>query len=94
MEFKEKLQQKLLDALQPETLKLVDESARHRGHAGYQPGGNSHFRLRIVADAFMGQTRLARHRTIHTLLAEELRTQIHALAIDALTPDEAKKSQG
>lgn len=82
------IRQKLTEALHPARLELIDESVRHKGHGGSHPEGESHFRLLIVADAFREQSRLARHRLIHQILAEELKTRVHALAILALSPEE------
>ena len=78
-----------LAVLSPETLEVIDESHRHHGHAGWKEGGETHFRVRIVAEAFRGQSRLARHRLINDLLAKELAERIHALAIEARAPGEA-----
>ncbi|MFP4043302.1 MAG: BolA family protein [Rhodosalinus sp.] len=72
----------LESAFQPERLEVVDESERHRGHAGYQEGGESHFRVVIRAPAFAGQSRLARHRAVHRALGADLVGRIHALALD------------
>jgi BolA family transcriptional regulator, general stress-responsive regulator len=79
---------KLAEAFAPVSLKVVDESHQHAGHAGHRPGGETHFRVYIVAEAFRGKTRLERHRMINTALAEELREGVHALAIHAAAPDE------
>lgn len=78
----------LTAALAPETLDVVDESHHHAGHAGWREAGETHFRVRIVAGAFAGQSRVARHRLIHGLLADELKGGVHALAIEAKAPDE------
>lgn len=85
------LRQKLETALHPIRLDLHDESALHAGHAGHRPGGNTHFRLEIVSNAFEGLSRIARHRLIHGVLAQEMQEQIHALTIKALTEAEAEK---
>jgi len=77
-----------LAALQPESLELEDESERHRGHAGYAPGGGTHWRLTIVARAFAGQSTLARHRMVYQALGELMQNPIHALAIRARAPGE------
>ena len=83
------LQAALEAALSPTRLEVIDESHRHHGHSGWKEGGETHFRVRIVAEAFRGQTRLARHRLINDLLARELAERIHALAIEARAPGEA-----
>jgi BolA protein len=79
---------KLTEAFRPESLRVVDESHQHQGHAGHRPGGETHFRVYIVAQAFAGKSRLERHRLINGALAAELAGGVHALAIHATTPDE------
>jgi len=74
----------------PASLTLVDESAKHAGHAGAQPGGETHYRVRIVADAFEGLNRVARQRLVYNLLREEFDTGLHALALELKTPAEAQ----
>lgn len=75
-----------LAGLAPSRLEIEDESARHAGHAGAREGG--HYRLTIVADAFAGKSTMARHRMIYDALGELMRSHIHALSIQAKTPDE------
>lgn len=77
-----------LAALQPERLDLIDESAKHAGHAGARPGGNTHWRLLIVSPAFAGKGTVARHRMIYEALGDLMQDPIHALAISARAPDE------
>ncbi len=79
---------KLMEAFDPESLRIVDESDRHRGHAGWREGGESHFRIYIVAQAFEGKSRLERHRLINAALRQELADKVHALAIHAAAPGE------
>lgn len=81
---------KLNAALAPDSVEVEDESRNHEGHAGHRPGGQSHFRIYIVAHAFEGKSRVERHRMVNAALAEELAGPIHALAIHASTPDELK----
>lgn len=83
-----------LAALRPAALELVDESAAHAGHSGARPGGQTHWRLRIVSPAFTGQSTLARHRMVYAALGELMQHPIHALAIQAETPDQAHHSKG
>ncbi|NRB34494.1 MAG: BolA family transcriptional regulator [Rhodobacteraceae bacterium] len=78
----EQITTRLKDAFDPRELEVVDDSESHRGHAGFQDGGESHFNVRIRADAFAGQSRIARHRAVHAALGKELVSQIHALALD------------
>jgi BolA protein len=77
---------KLTEAFAPESVRVVDESHQHEGHTGHRPGGESHFRLYIVSEAFRGKSRLERHRMINASLAAELDGGVHALAIHAAAP--------
>lgn len=79
-----------LAALEPVQLDLVDESAQHAGHAGARPGGQTHWRLTIVSPRFSGQSTVARHRMVYQALGELMQNPIHALAITARAPQEAK----
>lgn len=81
---------KLTDALSPIILEIVDESDKHAGHAGARPSGQTHFRLLAVSSAFENVPRLARQRKIYALLEEEFSAGLHALSLQALTPEEAK----
>ncbi|ASM72729.1 MULTISPECIES: BolA family protein [Roseobacteraceae] len=74
---------KLNDAFTPRELEVVDDSASHAGHASAPDAGQSHFNVRIRADEFAGQSRIARHRAVHAAIGAELMGRIHALAIDA-----------
>ncbi|MBM3583429.1 MAG: BolA family transcriptional regulator [Alphaproteobacteria bacterium] len=80
---------KLRARFQPSRLELIDESARHAGHAGARPDGESHFHLIIVAEAFRGLGRVARQRLVHTCLAEDLAGPVHALSMETRAPEEA-----
>jgi len=82
------IRDKLAARFAPQSLRIEDESHRHEGHAGHRPGGESHFRIHIVSDAFEGKSRLDRHRMIHEALAAELAGGVHALAIHASAPGE------
>ncbi len=83
MTTRERITRSLTEAFHPERLEVVDESHLHKGHAGARPGGESHFRVRIVSPAFRGMTRLAMHRAINAVLQPEIDAGLHALAIDA-----------
>jgi len=87
--MQDRIAAKLTRGLHPESLDIVDESHLHKGHAGAHPGGESHFRVRIVAEGFAGKSRLARHRMVYDLLGEELAAGVHALAVQASAPGEA-----
>jgi BolA family transcriptional regulator, general stress-responsive regulator len=76
--------EKLQAAFQPDVLVLIDESNQHHGHAGAHPSGESHFRLRISAAAFNGKSRVMQHRMVHEVLAQELKSRVHALAIEVV----------
>ena len=80
--------EKLTQAFTPESLRVVDESHQHEGHAGHRAGGQTHFRVYIVSEAFRGKSRIERHRMINAALADELRGGVHALAIHANAPGE------
>jgi BolA family transcriptional regulator, general stress-responsive regulator len=79
---------KLTRALAPLSLDVVDESHQHAGHAGHREGGETHFRVYIVSEAFRGKSRLERHRMVNEVLAAELEGGVHALAIQASAPGE------
>ncbi len=89
MPMKDQITEKLTKAFTPQSLEVEDESHRHAGHAGHRPGGETHFRVHIVAEAFRGRNRIDRHRMINAALAAELADRVHALAIHASAPDEA-----
>ena len=83
------IRRRLTAALAPSRLDLADESARHAGHAGARPEGESHFRVLIVAARFAGKSRLERQRMVFAALGDLMQTEIHAVSITALTPAEA-----
>ncbi len=80
------MESKLQAAFDPISLEVIDESSQHHGHAGARADGESHFRVRIVASAFQGKSRVEQHRMINGVLAEELKERVHALAIEASAP--------
>lgn len=84
--------EKLTEAFRPEQLKVVDESYKHQGHAGARPGGETHFRVVVVATSFNGVSKIKRHQQVYKTLEKEMREQIHALALQTLTPEEWKKN--
>ena len=81
------LMQQRLSGLQPESLDIVDDSAKHAGHAGAASGGG-HYQLTIVSKQFAGKPQVARHRLIYQALGDMMQRQIHALSITAYTPDQ------
>jgi BolA family transcriptional regulator, general stress-responsive regulator len=88
MSTRDAITRKLVAAFAPDSLEVVDESHDHEGHAGHRPGGETHFRVYIVAKAFDGMSRIDRHRMINAALAGESQSTIHALAIHAAAPGE------
>ncbi len=88
MSVEETMKVKLEAAFAPVSLSIVNDSARHAGHAGDDGSGESHFSIDIVSAAFAGKSRVARHRMVNEALAEELAGRIHALAVKARAPGE------
>lgn len=82
------MEAKLRAAFAPARLRIIDDSHRHKGHAGARPEGESHFHVEIVAEAFQGLSRLDRQRRIYDVLAAELAGPVHALSVTARTPRE------
>ncbi len=82
MSVTEEIRNRLEQAFQPRLLEVVDDSERHRGHAGYREGGESHFNVTIRAAAFADMSRVERHRAVHAALGKDLVGRIHALALD------------
>ena len=85
----ERIENALRDSLAPVHFVLTDESAKHAGHAGARPGGETHYHLVMVSAAFEGQTRVARQRLVYRALDEEFETGLHALSLNLKTPLEA-----
>ena len=90
MTVAETMTRKLTEAFAPDELEIIDESDRHKGHAGARPEGETHFRLVIVSRAFEGKDPVSRQRLVHAALREELDGPVHALAMRTLTPGEKK----
>lgn len=83
----QQLQQRLQQVLQPSQLEVLDESHQHNGHAGANGSGfGTHFRVRITAGAFAGKSAVARHRLVYDALQDFMDQGLHALAIEAQTP--------
>ena len=99
MSIQSAMEEKLVEAFAPERLSIVNESHLHAGHhhhgsdhhGTYDGTGETHFRVRIVAPAFAGMSRIARHRAVNELLAAELDAGVHALAIEPAAPGEATR---
>jgi BolA protein len=88
MSMKDQIAARLTAALAPDRLEVLDESAQHHGHAGWRDGGETHFRVRAVAAAFSGKSRVERHRLVNAALAAELAGTVHALALELKAPGE------
>lgn len=84
----ERIRSQLAAALPGAAIQLIDDSHRHAGHAGARDG-RGHFSVHIVSGAFAGLRPLQRHQLVYRALDELMRTDIHALSITALTPEEA-----
>ena len=82
MRVADEITEKLTAAFSPTEIEVIDESEKHRGHAGYREGGQSHFQVTMRAPAFADMNRLARHRAVHDALGKDLVGRIHALALD------------
>lgn len=83
----EQIRQALITHFSPISLDIEDDSAAHAGHAGARDG-RGHFNVSIVSEKFLGQGLIQRHRMVYKALSDLLKTDIHALSIDAKTPDE------
>ena len=79
---------RLTAALDPVALDVIDDSEKHRGHAGHDARGESHFSVRVVSEVFTGKSRVDRQRAINTALADLLADRVHALSIVARAPGE------
>jgi BolA protein len=88
MSIHELIKHSLSEAFVPERLIVLDESAAHAGHSGHREGGESHFRVRIVSQAFAGRSRVERHRLVNDTLKPAFAQGVHALAIEASAPGE------
>lgn len=89
MSVRNTIEAKLHEAFDPISLDVVDESELHRGHAGYREGGETHFRVHLVSAAFVGMSRVDRHRQVNMVLADELEGPVHALALKLEAPEES-----
>jgi BolA protein len=89
---REVIEEKLSTAFAPQFLRVIDESDKHAGHLGHEGGaghgGETHFRVELVAERFSGKSRVERHRAVNDLLAEQFAGGVHALALDLRAPGE------
>jgi BolA protein len=93
----DRLRALLIAAFSPEVVEIIDESAKHAGHAhqtGAATGGETHYQILLVSNAFDGQPRLARSRSVHKALDAELKTGLHAISLTLRTPAEANQAKG
>ncbi|HEY1799077.1 MAG TPA: BolA family protein [Stellaceae bacterium] len=88
MSVAETIERKLRERFAPISLRVTDDSARHAGHAGAQPGGETHFTVAIVSRTFTGMGRVARQRLVYETLAGEIADGVHALSLSTLAPGE------
>jgi BolA family transcriptional regulator, general stress-responsive regulator len=86
--YQDRIRRKLAGRFHPIHMEIMDDSARHKGHAGHDPRGETHFKIKIVSEVFTGLARVERHRLVYDSLAAELKERVHALNIEALTPVE------
>ena len=86
---KDKIHKLLSEKLQPDFLEVIDDSAKHVGHSEAKNSAGGHFAVKVVSKIFEGKNLVMRHRLIYQSL-EEIKSEIHALAIKALTPEEFK----
>lgn len=84
MSVRQTIETVLTEQFEPGHLDVIDESERHRGHAGWREGGETHFRVRIAARHFDGKSRVAQHREIMDALAPQFADRLHALSIEVL----------
>lgn len=82
------IEKRLLEALSPTALNVINDSASHHGHAGDDGSGESHFTVEITCEAFAGQSRLNRQRMVNKALGDLMRDKVHAMAIKARAPGE------
>lgn len=88
MQMTERIERKLTQALAASRVTVHDDSRKHRGHSEAAPGGETHFRVEVVARRFADLKAVARHRLVYDALAEELGERVHALQVSARTPEE------
>ena len=88
-----RLEAVLTQTFAPVLLRIEDDSARHAGHAGAQPGGQTHYSVLLVSETFRDMNRLARSRAVHAALAAEFSAGMHALALTLRTPEEQAKAR-
>jgi BolA protein len=86
-----RIRAKLTAGLAPSALEIIDDSHRHAGHSGHRDEGGTHYSVHVTADAFVGLNRVARQRLVYDLLADELATGLHALALTISAPGDPSR---
>lgn len=87
--MKERLNKALMD-LEPIFIEIIDDSESHRGHAGHNGSGESHFNIKIVSSAFNGKSMVDRHRMVNSLIKHEFTSTLHALSMKLISAEEFK----
>ena len=87
MTTRDVITEKLTTAFTPQSVEVVDESHQHAGHAGHRPGGETHFRVYIVAEAFRGKSRVQQHKLVYDALKGKMGGALHALALQTSAPE-------
>ena len=82
----DRIRDSLEQAFKPELLEITDDSAKHAGHAGAAPGGETHYTVEIISEAFEGLSRIQLQRSINMVLAPEFESGLHALSLKASAP--------
>jgi stress-induced morphogen len=85
----ERIQARLTEGFDPVKLEIKDDSARHAGHSGAAPGGETHYQVVMASRRFEGMNRVARSRAVHEALKDEFASGLHALNLVLRAPDEA-----
>lgn len=81
-----RIRAKLTEAFSPAILEIIDDSESHRGHGGFREGGETHFNVEIVAEAFAGMSRVEQQRRVYSVLSDELSDRVHALSLKISAP--------
>ncbi len=93
MRLAQHIEQKLQHAFAADAVEIIDDSARHAGHSGARPEGETHFKVVIIAAYFSGMSRVARQRAVYDCLKSELAERVHALTVVTKTPQEAAAAE-
>lgn len=89
MRMADRIFARIAGALDQARVEVIDDSARHRGHAGAREGGESHFKVKVISPSFSGRSRVDRQRLVYAALKAEFADGVHALEVQTLTPEEA-----